>query len=183
MSARKKLLSPAAVVEAWNAKHPIGTRVRYWPLRPTSSVLPIETRTRTVAYLMSKGADHASVMVEGVTGSVNLSTHVDVLDESKVAEPKPAPAVASRAPFCRFCYGFGFVWEGLAHVECKACGALQAAIAQAREEGAEQAIAYIALRMAKAAETGDISAESAEEFDDIVAAYRLKAEAAKGCAE
>ena len=80
--------SPAEVVQEWNAKYPIGTRVRFWPVRPTYSVLPIETRTTSVAYLMSDDADHASIMVEGLVGSVNLSTHVDALPD----EPKPAPA-------------------------------------------------------------------------------------------
>lgn len=73
------LPSPQAVVTAWNALYPVGTRVLYWPLRPTSSTLPIETTTTTIAYLTSAKSDHASIMVEGVVGSVNLSTHVDPL--------------------------------------------------------------------------------------------------------
>lgn len=77
---------PKALVKKWNEAHPVGARVRYWPVRPTSSTLPIETRTRSEAFV--SGPDHASIFVEGIVGSVNLSTHVDALPD----EPKPAPA-------------------------------------------------------------------------------------------
>jgi hypothetical protein len=72
--------------DEWNAKHPIGTRVRYWSLRPTVSgdAPPIETKTRSTAWALGSG--DAVVSVDGVAGGVAL-THVDVLDE-------PAPPVA-----------------------------------------------------------------------------------------
>lgn len=64
-------------VDAFNARHPVGTPVRYWlGVRegPGST-----SRTRSQAALMS---DHASVWIEGVAGSVALS-HVEVIE----AEP------------------------------------------------------------------------------------------------
>lgn len=86
--------------EEWDAIIPEGTPVRYWPLRPTSSVLPIETKTRSHAWHVS---DHGSVLVDGISGSVAL-THVDVLDPvlaAALAErvrqrppPPPAPKVS-----------------------------------------------------------------------------------------
>jgi hypothetical protein len=87
------LPSPQAVVDSWNAACPIGTRVLYWPLRPTSSALPLETRTKTIAYLASPRSDHASIMVEGVVGSVNLSTHVDPLPPGRTRSELEARVV------------------------------------------------------------------------------------------
>ncbi len=62
--------------EQWNEKHPVGTPVRYWPVRPTASVPPVETKTRSAAW--NVGNNRPIVMVEGVAGGVHL-THVDVL--------------------------------------------------------------------------------------------------------
>lgn len=60
-------------VERFNAQHPIGTPVRYWRgLREGEGTV---SRTRSAAALMS---DHASVWIEGVSGSIALS-HVEVL--------------------------------------------------------------------------------------------------------
>lgn len=69
----------APTAEEWNAVHPIGTRVRYWPLRPTSTVPPVETKTRSAAWRLGNGPGVAVVLVDGVVGGVFL-THVDVLD-------------------------------------------------------------------------------------------------------
>lgn len=66
-------------VATFNARHPVGTPVRYWRgLRAGAGAV---SRTRSAATLMS---DHASVWIEGVSGSIALS-HVEVLDESSGA--------------------------------------------------------------------------------------------------
>ncbi len=65
--------NPADIALRWNAAHPVGTPVRYWTgLREGPGV---ESRTRAAAVKMS---DHASVWVEGLAGSINLS-HVEVI--------------------------------------------------------------------------------------------------------
>lgn len=79
MTTTKKTPKPLTA-EQWNEKHPVGAPVRYWPLRPTSSVLPVETKTRSAAWIVGKRTP--VVMVEGVTGGVFL-THVDVLPEPR----------------------------------------------------------------------------------------------------
>lgn len=60
--------------DAWNAKNPVGTRVRYW--RGLREGAPTgEAPTRHEAAVMS---DHVSVWIEGCASSINLS-HVEVI--------------------------------------------------------------------------------------------------------
>lgn len=132
---------PEAIAQAWNAAHPIGTRVRYWPVRPTSSTLPIETRTTSIGYVNS-GGDHASIMVEGVSGSVNLSTHVDALP----AEASPLPAGSKPAAYRYDVEGFPPIWAnfrigdvpGQTEVPLYDATALEAARREERERCARE---------------------------------------------
>jgi hypothetical protein len=58
----------------FNAAHPVGTPVRYWPeLRQGEGIVSV---TRTPAWLMGHG--EPVVSVEGYTGGIYL-THVAVL--------------------------------------------------------------------------------------------------------
>lgn len=62
--------------QKFNAAHPVGTPVRYWPgLRRGDG---IESVTRTPAWAM--GGHTAVVSVEGYAGGIAL-THVEVLGE------------------------------------------------------------------------------------------------------
>lgn len=64
--------------ESWNAAHPVGTRVRYWPILPaTPPHAPRETVTRSEAWTLQGG--HILVMIVGVSGGVHLS-HVEALE-------------------------------------------------------------------------------------------------------
>ena len=59
------------IVDAWNAKHPIGTPVtRYKLINPLAE--PVETLTRSEAWLM--GGHTAMVMVEGQAGGVMVES-------------------------------------------------------------------------------------------------------------
>jgi len=61
------------IVDAWNAKHPIGTPVtRYKLIGPLRE--PQETKTRSEAWVM--GGHSAMVMVEGVAGGVLVESVV-----------------------------------------------------------------------------------------------------------
>lgn len=63
-------------VEAWNAKHPAGTAVRYWPVLPVEpGIQPFDTATRSVAWVLGDGSP--VVLVVGKTGGVHLS-HLEV---------------------------------------------------------------------------------------------------------
>ena len=74
------------VVATWNANHPIGTPVRYWPgVREGAGRVGI---TRTPAWLMGK--KWPAVSVSGYAGGIHL-THVEVVDPALDA---PAPALA-----------------------------------------------------------------------------------------
>ncbi len=54
----------------WNDKHPVGTPVIVTPYTDCHPDVLIETKTRSVAYVIS---GHASVMVEGKSGGYGLS--------------------------------------------------------------------------------------------------------------
>lgn len=75
--ARRRQLSGAHTAESWNAAHPVGTAVRYWPIYPPSEGFPPEdTTTRSEAWTLGDGS--VVVLVSGKTGGVHLS-HVEVL--------------------------------------------------------------------------------------------------------
>lgn len=63
--------------ESWNATHPVGTPVRYWPVYPPhEGIPPLDTTTRSEAWVLGHGAVVVSVV--GISGGVLLS-HVEVL--------------------------------------------------------------------------------------------------------
>lgn len=77
-TARRRQLSGAHTVESWNAAHPVGTAVRYWPVYPpVDGVAPLDTKTRSEAWALGDGSVVVSVV--GKTGGVHLS-HVEVSD-------------------------------------------------------------------------------------------------------
>lgn len=76
-NARRRQLSGAHSAESWNAAHPIGTAVRYWTIYPPiESVPPIDTTTRTPAWVLGDGSVVVSIV--GKSGGVHLS-HIEVL--------------------------------------------------------------------------------------------------------
>ncbi len=78
-SERRRQLSGAHSVESWNATHPVGTAVRYWPIYPpVDGILPVDTTTRSEAWSLGDGS--VVVLVVGVSGGVHLS-HVEVRTE------------------------------------------------------------------------------------------------------
>lgn len=75
--ARRRQLSGAHTSESWNAAHPVGTRVRYWPIYPPiEAVPPIDTTTRSEAWTLGDGT--VVVCIVGRSGGVALS-HIEVL--------------------------------------------------------------------------------------------------------
>ncbi|WP_175008139.1 hypothetical protein [Cellulosimicrobium sp. TH-20] len=62
--------------QEFNATHPVGTPVRYWPQPRTGE--GVQSRTRTPARLLGHG--EPVVSVEGYTGGIYL-TRVEVLGE------------------------------------------------------------------------------------------------------
>lgn len=75
-SARRRQLNGAHTAESWNAAHPVGTRVRYWPIYPANaSVPPVDTVTRSEAWAIGDGT--VVVCIEGRCGGVALS-HIEV---------------------------------------------------------------------------------------------------------
>lgn len=62
--------------EQFNAAHPVGTPVRYWPQDRLGEAT--DSRTRTPAWTLGSG--HAVVSVEGASGGIALS-HVLVDDD------------------------------------------------------------------------------------------------------
>ena len=70
--------TPAAerkAAAAFNARHPVGARVHYWP--GTLRGAPLTSATRSEAYLL--GGHTAVVLIEGHAGAVALS-HVEPAD-------------------------------------------------------------------------------------------------------
>jgi hypothetical protein len=69
--------------DEFNAKFPVGTAVRYWPVLPAvPSIPPRETKTRSAAWTLGDG--HPVVMIEGLAGCVSI-LHLEH------SEPLPAP--------------------------------------------------------------------------------------------
>lgn len=54
--------------EEWNRTHPVGTPVRYFPVK--GSLKHTDTKTRSLAWTLDSG--HAVVMIEGRAGGVSL---------------------------------------------------------------------------------------------------------------
>lgn len=76
-NARRRQLSGAQTAYSWNAAHPVGTRVRYWPVYPpVDGIPPVDTTTRSEAWTL--GGWSVVVLVAGKSGCVHL-THVEVL--------------------------------------------------------------------------------------------------------
>ena len=75
--ARRRQLSGAHTAESWNAAHPVGTAVRYWPIYPPHGIAPhVDTTTRSEAWALGDGS--VVVLIEGRSGGVYLS-HIEVL--------------------------------------------------------------------------------------------------------
>ena len=75
-NARRRQLSGAHTAASWNAAHPVGTAVRYWPVYPPiESAPPLDTATRSEAWALGDGT--VVVCVVGRSGGVALS-HVEV---------------------------------------------------------------------------------------------------------
>lgn len=62
--------------EEFNEKYPIGTKVRYYPIKKNTDF--VETQTRTPAWTL--GCGNAVVSVVGIAGGVWLE-HVEIMDE------------------------------------------------------------------------------------------------------
>lgn len=76
-NARRRQLSGAHTVDSWNAAHPVGTAVRYWPIYPPHGIVPpVDTTTRSEAWALGDGS--VVVLIEGRSGGVHLS-HIEVL--------------------------------------------------------------------------------------------------------
>jgi len=72
----RKVAAQEKLAAEWNARHPVGTRVYFWPWS-RKDVADI-SRTRSEAYLL--GGHTASVQVEGFRGAIALS-HVEAVKE------------------------------------------------------------------------------------------------------
>lgn len=76
-SARRRQLAGAHSAASWNAAHPVGSPVRYWPIwPPIEGVPPRDTTTRSEAWTLRDGS--VVVLIEGVSGGVHLS-HLEAL--------------------------------------------------------------------------------------------------------
>jgi hypothetical protein len=67
--------------DQWNESHPVGTRVRYWPVLNDDGSFarafpPTETITRSEAWDLGSG--HPVVLIKGRTGGFHLG-HLEVL--------------------------------------------------------------------------------------------------------
>lgn len=76
-----------ANVDDWNAQHPIGTRVLSYPTRDPRTGTPVETTTRSSAWLHAGLA--SVVLVTGKAGFVTL----DSLEVLQAAEQPPSLSV------------------------------------------------------------------------------------------
>lgn len=75
-NARRQQLSGAYTSIEWNARYPVGTPVRYWPVYPPiDGIPPVDTATRSEAWTLGDGTVVVSVV--GRSGGVALS-HVEV---------------------------------------------------------------------------------------------------------
>lgn len=58
----------------WNDKHPVGTKVKYYPIKGVDDFR--ETETRSKAWELGHGA--SVVMIKGLAGGVSLD-HIEVI--------------------------------------------------------------------------------------------------------
>lgn len=80
-NARRSQLNGTHTAETWNAAHPVGTRVRYWPVYPPiDSVPPLDTTTRSEAWELGDGT--VVVKISGRTGGVHLA-HIELLETTR----------------------------------------------------------------------------------------------------
>jgi hypothetical protein len=70
--------------EAWNAKHPIGTPIRYWEVLPFGPIKDTTTRSETWVDF----AGTPVVMINGHSGYVSLHHVVAASELHPDAEPK-----------------------------------------------------------------------------------------------
>ncbi len=69
--------------EEFNARFPIGTKVRYWKVLPADvapGLDPVETETRSEAWALGHGA--VVVKVKGISGGVLIS-HLDIVSSGQ----------------------------------------------------------------------------------------------------
>jgi hypothetical protein len=72
-------LDAVTSADAWNARYPVGTKVRYWPLfPPTVTHPPVEKVTRSEAWDLPCGR-RSVVLVGGRARGVSLE-HIEVID-------------------------------------------------------------------------------------------------------
>jgi hypothetical protein len=103
---------------AWNESHPVGTRVRYWPVVDQPECF--DATTRTPAWAVFDGtAWVVLVSIEGFTGGVALS-HISPL----AAEPRPELRPDNTPDCCPGCGHSGDGpwpwWDG--DEKCPKCG-------------------------------------------------------------
>ena len=60
----------------WNSLHPVGTRVRYWPLIGQQNPPPVEGVTRSKAWCLGYG--DPVVLITGKAGGMSLD-HLEIL--------------------------------------------------------------------------------------------------------
>lgn len=64
------------LVKSWNEQHPIGTAVRRFKYMDLSDTVPVETKTRSEAWMLS--GHTAVIMIEGKSGCVALRTCIPI---------------------------------------------------------------------------------------------------------
>lgn len=66
--------------EEWNARFPVGTVVRFWPVLPSRNDFPpVDSVTRSESWALGDGTP--VVLIKGKSGGVWLA-HIDTLDEN-----------------------------------------------------------------------------------------------------
>lgn len=111
--------------DEWNAKHPIGTPVRFWPVIHPKEGTPVDTVTRSEAWTLGHGA--AVVKIAGKAGGVLLEA-LDVLDAA--TPPQQEFTAAERADGVTLPGAWGTVEYGIRCLPsctgpCR-CGAMRA---------------------------------------------------------
>lgn len=74
----KKLAKGQLAADEWNAKNPVGTPVKYFPLIGCDDPPALLTVTRTPAWILGHGQPVVSVV--GMAGGVALS-HLQLMNE------------------------------------------------------------------------------------------------------
>lgn len=68
------------IADEFNARHAVGTRVRYWPLCGESDPPPMESTTRTEAWTLGHGTPVVAIV--GKSGGVALD-HLEILPDGR----------------------------------------------------------------------------------------------------